>query len=266
MLTNLHTHTSFCDGKNTVEEMVRAAIEMGFSSLGFSGHAKTDISAGYCMRDPEGYIDAVLAAKEKYKKEIDIFLGIEEEAHSPVDRSRFDYIIGSLHYYFVGGEHFPVDSSREKTQRAIDALGGDPLRAAEVYFEYFTDYILRRKPDVIGHFDLLTKFDEMGEPFFLGTKGYAEMARKYLEMAAASGCIFEVNTGAISRGYRKTPYPTEDLLHLIKKLYCKIALTSDCHAAENLTCAFEETRALLREVGFGQMYALTKNGFEKPEI
>ena len=35
---NFHTHSTFCDGKNTAEEMVIAALEKGFDALGFSGH------------------------------------------------------------------------------------------------------------------------------------------------------------------------------------------------------------------------------------
>ena len=42
-------------------------------------------------------------------------------------------------------------------------------------------YILRRRPDIIGHFDLLTKYDEMVEPIFLDKEGYYEIAEKYLE-------------------------------------------------------------------------------------
>ena len=37
---NLHTHTIYCDGKDTVEEMVKEAIQKGFSILGFSGHGR----------------------------------------------------------------------------------------------------------------------------------------------------------------------------------------------------------------------------------
>ena len=37
--TNYHTHTEFCDAKNTAEEMVIAAMEKGISILGFSSHA-----------------------------------------------------------------------------------------------------------------------------------------------------------------------------------------------------------------------------------
>ena len=39
MLQNLHTHSSFCDGKNTPEEIVNYAIARGFDSIGFSSHS-----------------------------------------------------------------------------------------------------------------------------------------------------------------------------------------------------------------------------------
>ena len=40
---NFHTHTIFCDGADTPEEMVIKAIELGFTQLGFSGHMDADI-------------------------------------------------------------------------------------------------------------------------------------------------------------------------------------------------------------------------------
>ena len=46
---DLHTHTSFCDGKNSPEEMVRSAVEKGFDVLGFSGHSYTPFDETYCM-------------------------------------------------------------------------------------------------------------------------------------------------------------------------------------------------------------------------
>ena len=56
MLTNFHTHTNLCDGDNTPEEMVKSAINNGFLSLGFSGHAYTDFDLSYCMKDTDAYI------------------------------------------------------------------------------------------------------------------------------------------------------------------------------------------------------------------
>ena len=98
MLANFHTHSTFCDGKNTPEEMVLAAISQGFSALGFSGHGTTDFDLRYCMRDMPGYREEIRRLQEKYAGQIQIFLGIEEDAFAPVDRNAYDYIIGSAHY------------------------------------------------------------------------------------------------------------------------------------------------------------------------
>ena len=35
-ITNYHTHTTYCDGKNTAEEMVLAAIEANMSAWEFA--------------------------------------------------------------------------------------------------------------------------------------------------------------------------------------------------------------------------------------
>ena len=41
-LSNVHSHTTFSDGKNTVEEMVQAALGLVFHTLGFSEHGPAD--------------------------------------------------------------------------------------------------------------------------------------------------------------------------------------------------------------------------------
>ena len=37
--SNLHTHSTFCDGKSTLEENVLAAIQKGMKVLGFTSHS-----------------------------------------------------------------------------------------------------------------------------------------------------------------------------------------------------------------------------------
>lgn len=90
MLANYHTHTSFCDGANTPEEIVLYAIDKGFSSLGFSGHGYTPFDLRYCMQDTQGYIEEVTRLKAKYGNKIDIYCEVEEDAFSYVNRENFD--------------------------------------------------------------------------------------------------------------------------------------------------------------------------------
>ena len=52
MKQNLHTHTTYCDGKNTVSEMIRSALHKDFDVLGFSGHSFRLSSAARSMGMP----------------------------------------------------------------------------------------------------------------------------------------------------------------------------------------------------------------------
>ena len=266
MKSNLHTHSTFCDGKNTCEEIVVAAIDKGFTSIGFSGHGYTDFDLRYCIKDVEGYKNEVINLKEKYKGQIEIYLGVEEDMYCRTKRSDYDYVIGSSHYYVVDGKYYPIDSSPAHFQKCLEVFNYDVERMAEDYFSKFCRYINERKPDIVGHFDLITKFDEMGESLFLKNEGYNKIAEKYIETVADSGCLFEVNTGAISRGYRSKPYPAENLLYILKKHNACLVLSSDSHAIETLDFGFEEAKEPLRDVGFTKTYYLYGGKFVAEEL
>lgn len=266
MLSNFHTHSVFCDGKNTPEQIICAAIEKGFSAIGFSGHGFTSHDSRSCMKDTDSYITEVNSLKEKYRDKIQIYIGVEEDASRPVDRHRFDYIIGSAHYLHINGGCYPIDSNPQCMQACIDAFGGDSILLAQTYYSSFCAYILKRKPDIIGHFDLITKFDECTTPYFLENKHYQKIADEYAAVAAQSGCLFEVNTGAICSGYRNTPYPSESLLYTLKNLDAKLILSSDAHNAENLDYHFTETKKYLYDIGFRHLYTLHDGKFIKVPI
>lgn len=266
MISNFHTHTTFCDGKNTPEEVVLAAIEKGFSVIGFSGHGYTDFDLRYCMKDSCGYIKEINRLKEKYKRDIQIYLGVEEDAFSPVNRSDFDYIIGSSHYFHINNQYYPIDSNYDYFKKCLDAFNYDVIRLSEVYYNCFCDYIKSRKPDIIGHFDLITKFDELDTSLFLNNMKYNKIAEKYVAEAAKSGCIFEVNTGAIARKLRTRPYPNENLLYALRKLGAKLILGSDSHNVETLDFGFDEVKKYIRDIGFTHLVTIFNGEFIKYNI
>lgn len=261
MISNFHTHTVFCDGDNTPEEMVLSAIDKGFSAIGFSAHGFTPFDKSYCVKDTDGYIAEINRIKEKYKKEIEIYLGVEEDAFYEQDRSKFDYIIGSSHYFKVNGEYHSIDSSYDCFKKCLKLFDYDIPRMAESYYSTFCDYIIRRKPDIIGHFDLITKYDELDESLFLKNDAYNKIAEKYLAEATKSGCIFEVNTGAISRGMRTTPYPDVKLLYTLQKNDARLILSADSHNKSMVDFGFSNARALLRDIGFKKLYTLRNGEF-----
>ncbi len=266
MIANFHTHTVFCDGTNTPEEIVLSAMGKGFSAIGFSGHGYTDFDLTYCIKDCDGYIKEINRLKEKYKKEIQVYLGIEEDSFSLVDRSKFDYIIGSSHYFHINNQYYPIDSDYDYFQRCLAVFDYDVIRFSETYYRCFCEYIHFRKPDIIGHFDLITKFDEMHSSLFLHNDAYNRMAETYIIEAAKSGSIFEINTGAVSRGLRTTAYPNENLLYVLKKLNAGLILSSDSHNIDTLNFGFDETKTFLRDIGFTHLFTIDNGEFVKYHI
>lgn len=266
MLANYHTHTVFCDGKNTAEEVVMSALNCGFDAIGFSGHGHTPFDLSYCMMDAEGYIREIRRLQEKYRDQIQIYLGIEEDMFSEVDRSRFDYMIGSCHYIHKDGRYYSVDSGADFRNRCLQLFDGDFCAYAEHYYQAFCEYILRRKPDIVGHFDLISKYEESAPCGMLESEKYLQIATGYLKEAVKSQCIFEINSGAMARGLRTTPYPCAELLHMLKKLDAKIILSSDSHSAETLNFGFDSVSAILRDVGFAHSYVLDHGQFVKQPL
>ncbi|MBQ7330897.1 MAG: histidinol-phosphatase [Oscillospiraceae bacterium] len=87
MKANLHTHTFRCHhARGNDEDYVLAAIENGYTKLGFSDHTPFPYDNGYVNRtkmlpeELDGYVQSVLSLKEKYKDKIEILLGLECEA------------------------------------------------------------------------------------------------------------------------------------------------------------------------------------------
>ncbi len=268
ILSNLHTHTVYCDGKNSPEELVRAAIKKGFTSLGFSGHAYTPHDDEYCMTPDSTlkYIDEINLLKEKYKDKIEIYLGCECDLYSLIDRQKYDYIIGSVHYAKSDeGRLFPVDNTEELTQSFIrEHFGGSYLKFVEAYFEAVAQ-IGKVKPDIVGHFDLVAKFNEGNKYFDENSKEYLNMVFDAIDAVIPHCDLFEVNTGAISRGYRTAPYPAFPILKRLYEKGARIILTSDCHNADFLDCNFKESTETLKNAGFKSAYVLLGGKFvEQP--
>ena len=183
-----------------------------------------------------------------------------------MDRSEFDYIIGSSHYLLVDGAYYPIDSGYEAFQKCLGVVDNDVIRFAEMYYSSFCQYIRSRKPDIIGHFDLITKYDEMDTSLFLCNAEYNKIAEKYITEAIQSGSIFEVNTGAMARALRTSPYPSENLLYLLRKMDANIILSSDSHHKDTLDFGFAEAKKYLRDIGFTQLYTIDNGEFVKYSI
>ncbi len=268
-LQNLHTHSTYCDGKNTLEEMVLEAIKKGFCSIGFSGHSYMPFASDISMslEGTEEYKKEIYNLKEKYADKIDIFCGIEVELYSPIDLTGYDYLIGSAHYFKIDKEYVGFDRKAHIVKEVIDKyFDGNGLKYAKAYYELLSTLYKYGNFDIIGHFDVIAKHIETDNFFDYNSKEYLSYAFDAIDALKGKIPFFEVNTGAIGRGYRTSPYPSKQILKRLIEKGFKPVISSDCHNKEFLDVGFSDAQKLLKECGATERYILTKNGFTGVEI
>lgn len=263
---NLHTHSTFCDGKNDCESTVLKAIEIGFTAIGFSGHSHCDYIYSSSSMTPENtliYKKEIARLKEKYKGKIDIFCGLEFDQYSDDDRKGYDYIIGANHYLKLGDKFVGFDRDATTVQEIIrNYFDGDGLKFAKEYYSELAELPKYGDFDIVGHFDLITKNCELAPLFDENDEKYKKYALDCLYALKDKIPVFEINTGAMARGYRKTPYPRSFILKEMVKAGVGITLSSDCHNNEFLSYGFEESLQLCKACGVKELQILTKGGFK----
>lgn len=267
-LQNLHTHTVFGDGRNTPEEMVLGALRAGCASLGFSEHSPLSPFFDpdrYAMaaEDLPAYRSEILRLRERYAGQLEIYLGLEQDCDSPAPGPGFDYLIGSVHSVTADGVCLSVDNTREILANAVrDHFAGDYMALAEAYFQRVGAVAAKTGCQIVGHFDLLTKFNEGNRLFDASAPRYTDAAMGALEALLKRDMIFEINTGAMSRGCRSAPYPAPPLLRAIRERGGRICVASDSHSADTVAYAFRQAGELAMACGFRETWALTEAGFQ----
>ena len=247
--SNYHTHTHFCDGKDSPEEIVCQAIRLGCPELGFSGHSYTAFDERYCISKTgaRAYIAAIRALQEAYRDKIHIRVGIEQDYFSDVPTDEYDYVIGSVHYVKKDGCYLPVDESRQiQVDNVRRFYNGDFYSFIEDYYETVSDVYRKTRCQIVGHFDLITKFNRQHDLFDPQHPRYQAAAGKALAALMDAPVTLEVNTGGIARGYTAEPYPARDLLTQWLAAGKPILYSSDCHKAEQLLFGYDIYKAHIR--------------------
>ncbi len=263
---NMHTHTDFSDGADTVEANVKSAIEKNMVSLGISDHCYTYFDTSYCIQADrlEEYKREVRRLQELYKDKIEVYLGIELDGFARLpDRGDYDYVIGDIHYVQTPDGYRAVDLDKnEFIEISKRYFGGDTVAMAESYYRSYAETVCPMRPDILGHIDLITKYSLVDE----SDPRYVRAAKEALAAALEVTSIIELNSGAISRGYRSDPYPSVFLLDEIKARGGRILLSADSHAARDITCWFENARELLKSRGICSTVVYKGGSFEEVGI
>ena len=227
--SNWHTHTYRCGhAKGTDEEYVLAAIDAGIKRLGFSDHAPypDTPSDGIRMKFEEydGYVCSIKELKEKYKDQIEIFVGLEVEYYKDyLDtlkkyRKELDYLILGQHGFSAFREDTYFIDSKEELYRYCELIEQGCASG-------LVDYIAH--PDVC-----LWNYPRIDDAVIDVANRIADVSNKY-------NIPVEVNCGSgVYRGKRiyedgeRYPYPNREFFEVFAKKGCEVVIGLDIHNPE----------------------------------
>ena len=287
--TNYHTHSQFCDGKESAEAMAQAAIQKGFQILGFSSHAMYPFCDDWHIPVTEGSYEAYRAEirrlKEACQGRLEILTGFEADYIPGLCRPDMydedsygqfspDFIIGSVHYVVGDGGFFEADGPLQETrERIAKYFGGDARKAVCAYFASERRMLAESRFTILGHADLVRKQNSRGNarsndkkasglpPLFSEDEDwYKEELEKTADAIAKAGVIVEINTGGMARGYMDSSFPSPAFLRLLCERKVPVTVNSDAHRSEHLDFAFEQALQTAREAGYTQIAWLDGKG------
>ena len=245
MLADYHLHTSFSDDSEfPMEASINQAISLGIQEVCYTEHidygVKTDINC-----DCEAYWKEIRRCRELFGNRITIKggmeFGIQTGTVSVFKRTfhkyPFDFIIFSCHQVdnkeFWNGSFQQGRSQREYQERYYEEI----LKVMNLYEDF----------SVLGHLDLIRRYDPLGEYPFHKVQ---DMIEKILKTVIEKGKGIEVNTSGYRYGLKDVS-PSVRILKLYREFGGEIiTIGSDAHKKEDVGFKLTDTKNLLKDLGF----------------
>lgn len=212
-----HTHTPYSHGKNTVEENVQKAKELGLKQIGISDHGFSHVAFGIRRKQVAAYKAECKAASEKYG--IDVLVGIESNIRSidgrgdleKSDYENFDIYLCGKHV-FIWYDKFSDFTSYGCKNFLFDKFGKQPSeKLIKINTQAYINTIKNNPIDAITHLNYLCPSNAL------------EVAK----CAADYGTYIELNS-------KKTHLTDDELCEIVAKTEARFIIDSDAHSAERV--------------------------------
>jgi histidinol-phosphatase (PHP family) len=203
------------------------------------------------------------ALREQARGRLDLLVGFETERLPPHEwaermgelrrRCAPDYIVGSVHDI----DGLVIDYTPEATRAVAEALGGVESMQLR-YFDAVADLVSTLRPEVVGHIDLIRKFDGPAPSFGPNVWQRIEHA---LEAVRSVAGVLEVNCATHRRGLGPV-YPLVSILERARALGIRVTLGDDSHGPHDVGVGLDASLRAIREAGYSEVHYLAKPGSE----
>lgn len=271
-----HVHTSFSSDSDTpMEEMLKQAIQSGFSSICFTDHMDYDFpDMGNGMTflfDTEEYLLEMDRLAKKYPQiqirrgmELGLKPEIKEKCSSLTSSLPLDFVIGSTHLVDDQDPYYPAYWEGKTEKQGIDRFYEITLENIRAGIDF----------DVYGHIDYIIRYTPTQQEYRSKGIQNEEYMKKCLQdsfdiideilhLLIESGKGIELNTSGLKYGLGH-PHPHEEILKRYRELGGEIiTIGSDGHQPAHLAYDFTKVPELLRTCNFSYY---TEFCHRKPEM
>jgi histidinol-phosphatase (PHP family) len=261
----------FCGhAKGQLAAVVEAAIAAGFTTYGLSEHCprfqpqhlypeESHLAPADLARTFERYVRSALELRARHADRLELLIGFETEA-LPVEgwaakmrelrqSAPFDYIVGSVHSI---GDTW-VDLNAETSERAARENGGwEALRGK--YFDQLASLVDALRPEVVGHVDLIRRFEPADFRF---SEASLKRAERVLEAARAAGSALDVNAAPARRGFGPV-YPGPEVLARACAMGVPVTLGDDSHGPDGVGVGLDACLQAIAVAGYTSVHYLTR--------
>lgn len=252
-----HTHSEFShDAKGSVADAYRAAAQKNLAGLAITDHCDTEFADQQDVQTPiENAVKAVRQVKEP--KGIRKLCGVEmgeamwqrEAAKAVLLAASYDVVLGSVHAVRVPGHRMPY-SVIDFSQFSEEEIG----QYLAVYFADMQEMIETCDFDILTHLTCPLRYINGKYQRKVTLDAYEAEIDRILQMIIQKGIALEVNTSGIGSMYGDY-MPHESILSRYHSLggYL-ITLGSDAHESARIGNGFESAAAMLKRLGFSNLY------------
>ncbi|HKM93391.1 MAG TPA: histidinol-phosphatase HisJ family protein [Prolixibacteraceae bacterium] len=241
-LVDYHMHTTFSDGNDSYLNYLKVARKKDLAEIGFTDHitlrpvdwSVQEIDYPVMRENLKNLCnDFSEDVQVRFGLEVDYFPEMEKEIREIISYFPVDYVIGSIH--FIGDWNYDNDRS------LYGKWTNDELY--QQYFELVQKAAKSGLFDIIGHFDLIKKFQCWPE------NDQTNLYNETLKILKEADVVLELNTGGYDRPCAEF-FPNRKILELALKHGIPVTLGSDAHKPEQVARHFDSAIELLKEIGY----------------
>ena len=257
---NYHSHSTFCDGKNTLEEMALSAIERGMQYFGFSAHSPVPFKNDFGLPTSEidNYLKETKRLKKKYEDKIKLFTSMEfdyipkisEDIRERAEKYNLDYIISSIHLVSSENGLWFIDGSKQEIydKGLIECFGGDIKKAVKAFYSQTNEMISKINPNILGHFDKV-KMHNKDRYFKEDEPWYRDLVMESIDLMKQNNTICEINTRGLYKGRSNDYFPQTPWIKALAQKQVRVTISTDCHKADEVDKLFVECSNHLKDCG-----------------